>query len=183
MSEASLAPEQVNALSEEQRWHWAEGTKFVIEAGKALMLINGGAAISILTFLGNKQIQSPPSVNAIFCFAFGALFAAGLFGSSYATQLYYGNSAGGSYQTRALLARGFRHVLNVQHTCFSCRHDPRRKRPWDRRCIFASLQMKIGNPPRPTRGTALEIGRRYLRGGERGRAGREVEKTALSVIF
>jgi hypothetical protein len=82
--------------TDEQRWFWAEATKFAIEAGKGLMLINGGGAISILTFLGNnKQMQSPPSVWAIVFFAVGALLATSLFGSSYATQLYYGNAAGG----------------------------------------------------------------------------------------
>ena len=41
-------------------------------------------------------MQSPPSVRAIECFAVGALLATALFGSSYATQLYYGNAAGGN---------------------------------------------------------------------------------------
>ena len=60
-------------ISEDQKWHWAEGTKFAIEAGKALILINGAAAVSILTFLGNKQVQSKFSVISIVIFAFGAL--------------------------------------------------------------------------------------------------------------
>jgi len=34
-------------------WHWTEGNKYALEANKALLLINGGAAVALLAFAGN----------------------------------------------------------------------------------------------------------------------------------
>ena len=34
-------------------WHWTEGNKYALEAIKALLLINGGAAVALLAFAGN----------------------------------------------------------------------------------------------------------------------------------
>jgi hypothetical protein len=38
------APEVRRMNDEWQRWHWGEGNKYVVEGGKALILINGVAA-------------------------------------------------------------------------------------------------------------------------------------------
>jgi hypothetical protein len=35
---------------EEQQWHWKEGNKYALEAMKALLLLNGGGALALLTF-------------------------------------------------------------------------------------------------------------------------------------
>jgi hypothetical protein len=40
-------------MTPDQQWHWGEGTKYAIEGMKALLLLNGGAAIALLTFIGN----------------------------------------------------------------------------------------------------------------------------------
>ena len=41
-------------MTPDQEWHWGEGTKYAIEGMKALLLLNGGAAIALLTFIGNR---------------------------------------------------------------------------------------------------------------------------------
>jgi len=73
------------------QWHWGEGTKYALEAGKSLILINGAAAISILTFVGNHPSKTYGIFCAINLFAFGSLFGAIFFGVSYEAQLWYGN--------------------------------------------------------------------------------------------
>lgn len=74
------------------RWHWVEGNKYVIEGGKSLFWLNGGAAAGMLTFLGNERATMTCSLRAGIClFALGSLFAAALFTSAYITQLNYGN--------------------------------------------------------------------------------------------
>ena len=79
-----------NAMEDEAKWHWAEGMKYAIEAIKAQFILNGAAAVSTLTFIGNAKIQSASSslCNDMFCdWRFN--------GSSYSldayfTQLHYG---------------------------------------------------------------------------------------------
>jgi hypothetical protein len=81
--------------TEEQRWHWEQGVKFAIEGIKALILINGVAAISILTFLGHhgtlKLFLAKIKLGMIF-FSFGVLSATICFILSYVVQLKYGNN-------------------------------------------------------------------------------------------
>lgn len=77
----------------ESRWHWAEGTKYAVEAGGSLMLINGAAAAGILTFVGNHQPKAFEIFRSINIFAIGALLSAVFFGFAYAAQLQYGNRA------------------------------------------------------------------------------------------
>jgi hypothetical protein len=80
---------------EEQQWHWGEGNKYAIEGMKSLLLLNGGSAVALLTFYGNKVHQSSATVEnlgeALICFALGTLFSAGVFVAAYLTQLHYGN--------------------------------------------------------------------------------------------
>lgn len=40
-------------MTEDAKWHWAEGNKHALEAAKAILLVNGAAAIATLTFIGN----------------------------------------------------------------------------------------------------------------------------------
>jgi len=73
------------------RWHWGEGNKYVMEGGKSLFWLNGGAAAGMLTFIGNKNVPITCGLRAaIFLFAVGSLFAAALFTSAYMAQLNYG---------------------------------------------------------------------------------------------
>lgn len=57
-----------------------------------LLLLNGGAALSILTFAGNTKTASPWLVLAIGAFALGAAAAPATMGCAYLTQLHYGNA-------------------------------------------------------------------------------------------
>jgi hypothetical protein len=74
------------------RWHWAEGTKYVLEGTKTLVAVNGAGAISILTFVGNTKIHSGVLIIAMVCFALGALTGVPIFYCAYLTQLNYGNA-------------------------------------------------------------------------------------------
>jgi hypothetical protein len=64
-------------------WHWEQGTKYAIEGIKALLAINGGAAVALLAFAGNltKGGREPAAVASslgvsLMCFGGGALAAA-----------------------------------------------------------------------------------------------------------
>lgn len=65
--------------------------KFAHEGIKSLMLLNGAATISVLTFIGNTRDGDDRLVYAMFCFALGALFGPVSFLFAYLTQLQYGN--------------------------------------------------------------------------------------------
>ncbi len=78
-------------MSDEQKWHWAEGTKYVLEGAKSILLINGAAAISVLTFIGNTKTHQIFITVSIAFFAAGSLASAMIFLFCYLTQLQYGN--------------------------------------------------------------------------------------------
>lgn len=72
-------------------WHWEQGIKFALEGMKVMLLLNGGAAIALLTFLGHST--NFPLHNAawsLLAFGAGALFTVIAFFSAYMTQLNYG---------------------------------------------------------------------------------------------
>jgi hypothetical protein len=79
-----------------QQWHWEEGNKYAIECMKALLLLNGGAPIALLTFLGGaSRIKlNAAGVDAInwslYAFAIGLLSSIVLVVMAYLTQLFYG---------------------------------------------------------------------------------------------
>ena len=83
--------------SDQQQWHWQEGNKYAVECMKALLLLNGGAPIALLTFLGgaNRIKLNAAGVDAInrslIAFGIGVLGSIALFIMAYLTQLYYGN--------------------------------------------------------------------------------------------
>jgi len=88
-------------MSDDQKWHWGESTKYVIEGAKSILLINGGAAISILTFIGNTKAHQALITASIAFFALGALASALIFLFCYLTQLEYGNRGHWSWQQMA----------------------------------------------------------------------------------
>jgi hypothetical protein len=81
------------AMHDEAKWHWGEGVKYAVDAIKALLVINGAAAVAMLTFIGNTKLQSGPLIVAMACFAIGA--SMGVFTQlfAYLTQLHYGNAS------------------------------------------------------------------------------------------
>jgi hypothetical protein len=78
-------------MSNDAKWHWAEGNKYVVEGAKSIFLLNGVAAISVLTFIGHLKTHSHSLIAAMGLFAIGALFSALIFMFAYFAQLYYGN--------------------------------------------------------------------------------------------
>jgi hypothetical protein len=68
------------------------GATYAREAGKSLVLINGVAAISVLTFIGNHPVKSFGIVRAIIMFFSGSLVGVVFFGTAFAAQLSYGNN-------------------------------------------------------------------------------------------
>lgn len=80
-------------MEEETKFHWAEGMKYVLEGIKALLVLNGAATVSILTFVGNTKSKSELLIYAMTCFAVGAATGPIAFWLAYLTQLNYGNSS------------------------------------------------------------------------------------------
>jgi hypothetical protein len=83
-------------MSGSQQWHLTETYKSLIsisvEALKLVALVNGGAAIGILTFVGNLaargQVETVPRVGtSLLCFCGGLVCALLAFMASYLTQL------------------------------------------------------------------------------------------------
>ena len=79
-------------------WHWEQGNKYAIEGMKVLLLLNGGAAIALMTFLGHLANADRKAAMAmagwsLVCFGIGALLATVVFVTADLTQLEYGNEA------------------------------------------------------------------------------------------
>ena len=80
-------------MHEDTKWHWEEGFKYANEAVKTLFIINGAAAVSILTFIGNTKAHYSYLIFAMICFALGAATSACVQTCAYLTQLHYGNAS------------------------------------------------------------------------------------------
>jgi hypothetical protein len=59
--------------SEDAKWHWGDGTKYAIEGAKSILIINGAASASVLTFIGNIKLHPAYLIYAMVLFAVGAL--------------------------------------------------------------------------------------------------------------
>jgi hypothetical protein len=82
---------------DQQQWHCQEGNKYALECMKALLLLNGGGALALLTFFGNRgKMLSNMSADAIgyalTSFGIGTIGSVVVFMLAYMTQLYYGNT-------------------------------------------------------------------------------------------
>src|SRR5262249_13295580 len=77
-----------------QEWHWEQAVKFGLESIKTALLLNGGAAIALLTFAGNvnRRNLSSVAIGPLWSFALGAILAALAFFAAYHTQREYGNA-------------------------------------------------------------------------------------------
>ena len=83
----------VDQLENEVHYHWVEGMKFALEAGKTSFILNGAATVSVLTFIGNNDKESNLLVYAMGFFALGAVTAPISLVLAYLTQLEYGNAS------------------------------------------------------------------------------------------
>ena len=73
-----------------QEWHWEQGTKYAAEAIKTTLLLNGAAAIALMTFATNTQKFSL-LICPLISFVIGAGFSAIAFVTAYMAQLILGN--------------------------------------------------------------------------------------------
>ena len=78
-------------MDKSTEFHWAEGLKYATESIKSLFLLNGVAAISILTFVGNAAIGDNKLIYAMLFLTLGAITGPIAFTFAYLTQLSYGN--------------------------------------------------------------------------------------------
>jgi hypothetical protein len=73
-------------------WHWEQGIKYAVEGIRTALLLNGAAAIALLTFTANTHNISSRVICAIALFALGAMASALAFPAAYLAQLEYGNA-------------------------------------------------------------------------------------------
>jgi hypothetical protein len=105
---------------EEQRYHWAEGNKYALEALKALLWLNGGSAAALLTVFGGSHPHpiSPDFGRAILSFAIGAAFSVFMFISAYRTELRYARK--GIYENSRWVNRDAYAVMVAALAGFLC---------------------------------------------------------------
>ena len=72
-------------------WHWEQGVKYAVESIKTTLLLNGAAAIALMTFINTRQISCGVRL-ALVLFALGAMLSAFAFMCAYFTELSYGNA-------------------------------------------------------------------------------------------
>ncbi len=77
---------------EDAKWHWGEGLKYAHELLKSLLIINGAAAVSMLTFIGSTKLLNGPIIVGMISFGLGVAFAVLAMLGAYLTQLHYGNA-------------------------------------------------------------------------------------------
>jgi hypothetical protein len=86
----------MTVTTDQQQWHWQEGNKYALECMKALLWLNGGSAIALLTFFGNRgkmltNASTDPIGSSLTFFGIGTVGSVVMFALAYFTQLYYGN--------------------------------------------------------------------------------------------
>ncbi len=94
-----------------QEWHWEQGAKFAVEGIKTTLLLNGAAAIALMTFATNAQKFSSLLISPLLSFVAGASLSAFAFLAAYMAQLEYGNGeqSGIGDQNRAQIWKRAQH--------------------------------------------------------------------------
>ena len=77
-----------------QEWHWEQGTKYAAEAIKTTLLLNGAAAIALMTFATTHTQKVSLLVIPLISFVVGAALSTLGFFDAYMAQLNFGNAAG-----------------------------------------------------------------------------------------
>jgi hypothetical protein len=76
---------------EKSHWHWEQGTKYAVEGIKTTLLLNGAAAIALMTFATTNEFSFLLPLPLL-SFVGGAALSAFAFFAAYKTQLEYGNA-------------------------------------------------------------------------------------------
>jgi hypothetical protein len=77
-----------------QEWHWEQGTKYAAEAIKTTLLLNGAAAIALMTFATTHTQKVSLLVIPLISFVVGAALSTLAFFDAYMAQLYFGKAEG-----------------------------------------------------------------------------------------
>jgi hypothetical protein len=77
--------------NEKSHWHWEQGTKYAVEGIKTTLLLNGAAAIALMTFATANEF-SFLLMLPLLSFVSGAALSAFAFFAAYKTELEYGNA-------------------------------------------------------------------------------------------
>jgi hypothetical protein len=83
-----------------QEWHWEQGTKYAAEAIKTTLLLNGAAAIALMTFATTHTQKVSLLVIPLISFVLGAALSTLAFFDAYMAQLNFGNAEGIDRQAR-----------------------------------------------------------------------------------
>jgi hypothetical protein len=78
----------------EKEWHWEQGTKYAAEAIKTTLLLNGAAAIALMTFATTHTQKVSLLLIPLVSFVVGAALSTLAFFDAYMAQLYFGNAEG-----------------------------------------------------------------------------------------
>jgi hypothetical protein len=74
-----------------QEWHWEQAIKYAVESIKTTLLLNGAAAIALMTFANTRKF-SGALISPLIWFASGAMLSALAFLAAYLCQVEYGNA-------------------------------------------------------------------------------------------
>jgi hypothetical protein len=72
-------------------WHWERAAKYAAEGIKTALLLNGAAAIALMTFANTRKF-SGALISPLIWFAAGAMVSAIAFSAAYLCELTYGNA-------------------------------------------------------------------------------------------
>ena len=73
------------------QWHWEQGVKYAVEGIKTALLLNGAAAIALMTFANTRKFSGALHTPLIL-FAVGAMLSAIAFVAAYLCEVAYGNA-------------------------------------------------------------------------------------------
>jgi hypothetical protein len=60
---------------DDAKWHWGKSNKYALEGAKSILIINGAASVSVLTFIGNFKPTLHEWYDAIIGFRYQAAHA------------------------------------------------------------------------------------------------------------
>jgi hypothetical protein len=83
--------EKTEMVGQDTERHWEYGIKYALEGIKTALLLNGAAAIALMTFSNTHRI-SWLTIWALILFAAGSALSAITFVLSYRTEILYGNA-------------------------------------------------------------------------------------------